>query len=63
MKRILMMGLDTSLMRSFPIKGRCIHPNFTGNSRNGKSMNTLPRVLFPGNVHDLCLLPIPRNLL
>lgn len=53
----------TSLMRSFPVKGRCIQPDFTGISRNGKSMNTLLRVLFPGNVRDLCLLPISRNML
>lgn len=45
MKRSLMMGLDTSLMRSFSVKRRCIQPNFTGDSRNGKNLNTSLSVL------------------
>lgn len=59
MKRSLMMGLDTSLMRQISVRGRCMHPDFTGIRRNGKSMNTLLMVQFPGNAHGHCLVHIP----
>lgn len=54
-----MMGLDTSLMREFSVRGRCMHTDFNGIRRNGKSIKTLLMVLFPGNCHDHCLLHIP----
>jgi len=58
-----MMGLDTSLVRLFSVKGRCIHPHFSKSGRNGKSMNTCSKCfLFPGNAHDLCFSPILRDI-